>query len=82
MKKIAITTKPLQASVESWVKDRTAAEIPMKRLTIDIPLVLHQQVKSQCALKGLNMADVVREMLEASFPLDHRSLAEPAHETT
>ncbi|MFM7319329.1 MAG: hypothetical protein ACKO85_16770 [Isosphaeraceae bacterium] len=82
MKKIAITTKPLHPRVESWVKDRSAEETPMKRLTIDIPLVLHQQVKSQCALKGLNMADVLREMLEASFPVENRRLAEPAHENT
>jgi hypothetical protein len=39
----------------------------MKRLTIDIPLPLHQRVKSQCALRGEKMADVVRELLEKHF---------------
>ena len=40
---------------------------PTKRLTIDISLSLHQRVKSQCALNGENMADVVRELLEKRF---------------
>ena len=29
----------------------------MKRLTIDVPAKLHARIKSQCALKGVNMAD-------------------------
>ena len=45
----------------------------MKRLTIDIPLSLHQRVKSQCALKGENMADVVRELLGKHFPQQHQT---------
>jgi hypothetical protein len=47
----------------------------MKRLTIDIPLSLHQRVKSQCALKGDKMADVVRELLERHFPQEQRAPA-------
>jgi hypothetical protein len=43
-------------------------EVPMKRLTIDIPLDLHKRVKSQCADRGVKMADVVREFLESTFP--------------
>jgi hypothetical protein len=39
----------------------------MKRLTIDIPVHLHQRVKSQCALNGKNMSDVIRDLLEANF---------------
>lgn len=35
----------------------------MKRLTIDIPLSLHKQLKAQCALSGRTIADEVREFL-------------------
>ena len=71
MKKITIGSKPTAKSAPSspddWVSDRTGSGEPMKRLTIDIPLSLHQRVKSQCALKGEKMADVVRELLEKRF---------------
>jgi Arc/MetJ-type ribon-helix-helix transcriptional regulator len=42
----------------------------MKRLTIDVPVHLHQRVKSQCALNGKNMSDVIRDLLEANFHND------------
>ncbi len=67
MKQIAILPKPSHPNVDDWVKDRPPAEMPMKRLTIDIPVTLHQRVKSQCALKGQNMADMVRILLETEF---------------
>ncbi|MEI7924548.1 MAG: hypothetical protein WCJ40_21780 [Planctomycetota bacterium] len=67
MKQIAILPKPSYPNVDDWVKDRPLAEMPMKRLTIDIPVTLHQRVKSQCALKGQNMADMVRILLETEF---------------
>lgn len=66
MKKVTFSGKPAvnrtAASPDQWVSGE-----PTKRLTIDIPLSLHQRVKSQCALKGENMADVVRELLEKEF---------------
>lgn len=71
MKKITIGTKPTSnhghGSADAWVNDRAADIEPTKRLTIDIPLSLHQRVKSQCALRGENMADVVRELLLKHF---------------
>jgi hypothetical protein len=47
---------------------RAEASEPMKRFTIDVPVSLHTRIKSQCALKGVKMADVLREMLEREFP--------------
>ena len=41
---------------------------PMKRLTIDIPVSLHRRVKSLCGAEGLQIANVVRGMLEKRFP--------------
>jgi hypothetical protein len=72
MKKISISAKPTPKTdhhtSDAWVSDRQSAAIePIKRLTIDVPLSLHQRVKSQCALKGEKMADVVRELLEKHF---------------
>ena len=71
MKKITIGRKPTAksgpTSPDDWVSDRSRSNEPTKRLTIDIPLSLHQRVKSQCALNGENMADVVRELLEKRF---------------
>lgn len=48
--------------------DATKEEMPMKRLTIDIPEPLHARVKSECAKRRVKMADVVREFLENTFP--------------
>jgi hypothetical protein len=70
MKKITISGKPTAkaaASPDEWVADRAASNEPVKRLTIDVPLSLHQKVKSKCALKGEKMSDVVRELLEKHF---------------
>jgi len=39
----------------------------MKRLTIDVPLTLHKRIKTQCAMKGDKMADVIRELPEQHF---------------
>lgn len=71
MKKVPFSgkppSKPVAASPDQWVADRHSENEPLKRLTIDIPLSLHQRVKSQCALRGEKMADVVREMLGKRF---------------
>jgi hypothetical protein len=71
MKKITIGGKPTAKkapfSPDDWVSNRFVEDEPIKRLTIDIPLSLHQRVKSQCALQGENMADVIRELLVHHF---------------
>ena len=40
----------------------------MKRFTIDVPIELHRRIKTQCAMRGSKMADVLRELLEREFP--------------
>ena len=40
----------------------------MKRFTIDVTEGLHKRIKAQCALRGVKMADVIRDMLEREFP--------------
>jgi len=87
MKKVTITGKPLKpgpTSPDEWVSAASASSPepqqpaePTKRLTIDIPLSLHQRVKSQCALEGANMAEVIRGLLEKRFPpKDHGTAAD------
>lgn len=68
-KKISFSVKPGAARTDTakaddWVNHRTEA---MKRLTIDVPVSLHTRIKSQCALRGVKMADEIRELLEKHF---------------
>lgn len=70
-KKISFSVKPGAARVDDaakaddWVNNRMETT---KRLTIDVPASLHARIKSQCALRGVKMADAVRELLEQHFP--------------
>ena len=67
MKKVTFGGKPTNSRIANSPDEWVSGE-PTKRLTIDIPLSLHQRVKSQCALEGANMAEVVRGLLEKRFP--------------
>lgn len=72
MKKVTIGAKPgagtRPASPDDWVKAREPIVEPMKRLTIDVPLSLHTRIKTQCAMQNVQMADVIRDLLEQHFP--------------
>ena len=69
-KKISFSVKPGAARVDDaakaddWVNNRMETT---KRLTIDVPASLHARIKSQCAIRGVKMADEVRELLEKHF---------------
>lgn len=71
MKKVSFGSKPSGTnpplSPDAWVADRQAAE-RIKRLTIDVSERLHTRIKSQCAMRGANMADELRKLLENHFP--------------
>ena len=72
MKKVTFGGRPPTVpglSADSWVQNREVEpRESMKRLTIDVPISLHKRIKSSCALKDLVMADVIRDLLEQSFP--------------
>lgn len=79
MKKVAFTLpqKTGAASAEEWVQGTSqrdersrpdAPTEPMKRFTIDVPVELHRRIKTQCAMRGLKMADALRNILEREFP--------------
>ena len=36
----------------------------MKRFTIDVPATLHTRIKTECARRGIKMADMLRELLD------------------
>ncbi len=74
MKKVTFATKrnqPVQAAdPDQWVgmANKPTPGEPIKRLTIDVPLSLHQRIKYTCALEGVIMADVIRDLLIKRFP--------------
>lgn len=69
-KKVAISVKPAPRQAppdpDRWVERRDVQGL--KRLTIDVPAGLHARIKSQCAVRGLKMADALREIMEREFP--------------
>jgi predicted DNA binding CopG/RHH family protein len=81
-KKVIMSTKPIHqhsknTRVENWVNatgkpnqltTRDISAPTMKRLTIDVSEALHKSIKSSCAIKGVNMADEIRRILEECFP--------------
>jgi len=78
-KKVTFAAKrPSQAvpsNIDKWVENREPAPVPppepeeepMKRLTIDVSLKLHTNIKSACAMKNLHMADDIRDLLERHY---------------
>lgn len=68
------TQTPPTPTADQWVsaangtsEPEPAPAVPMKRLTIDIPESLHRTIKTQCASRGLRMADEIRTLLERHF---------------
>ena len=76
MKKVSIKPKPTTERskdlAENWISSREVTEEEreeLKRLTIDVPATLHKRIKTQCASRGLKMADEIRVLLEKNFPV-------------
>lgn len=78
-KRVSFARPKAQRNAEDWVSGAggeagkpvavaEAANVPMKRLTLDIPEELHRRVKSGCALRGEKIVEVVRRFLETEFP--------------
>ena len=72
-KKVAFSPKPQRQlssnDTEEWVAKREISEPveEMKRLTIDVTLTLHTAIKTECAKRGVKMADEIRYLLETHF---------------
>jgi hypothetical protein len=73
MKKTTFTPKPSSKNptatgLDAFVGLSSGDGEKMKRLTIDIPESLHRRVKAGCAVRGIEMASLMREFLEKEFP--------------
>jgi hypothetical protein len=73
VKTVAFNKPRTASSVDRWVGDvaleqKPAKPVQMKRFTLDVPLELHTRIKTQCAARGVKMADILREVLEREFP--------------
>lgn len=75
-KKVAFGAKPSGAAApdaDKWVDSRALpsadpkADVPMKRMTFEIPADLHRRFKAGCAVRGVNMADELRRFIEAEY---------------
>jgi hypothetical protein len=73
-KSFVISPKPQQGPGKAvdetaWVSGaKPQAGERTKRFTFDVPESLHRRVKAQCALKGIDMAEEMRHILEQHFP--------------
>lgn len=71
-KRVTFGSKPApkptatETTADEWVHNRTPEE--MKRLTFDIPASLHRRIKVSCAMRGVKMADDLREILNHHYP--------------
>lgn len=73
-KRVPINLRPgAEKTADAWVTDATPAAVPApaepeapvitKRLTIDVPMTLHRQLKVKAAMEGVKMADLVRSWI-------------------
>lgn len=65
-KKVSFARPPasVPGAVDNWVKTREIDREATKRLTIDVSEDLHRQLKSECAMRGKKMKDVVTQLIE------------------
>jgi hypothetical protein len=71
-KKVQIAHPRAVTRPDDWVNQKPAAadDVPMKRLTVDIPEDLHARIKIACATKREKMSDAVRALLESHWPAE------------
>ncbi|MFL6354558.1 MAG: hypothetical protein ACJ74Z_22285 [Bryobacteraceae bacterium] len=76
-KKVAFTPKPIStvpAHADDWVSGekpkakKEEEKEPMKRLTLDIREPLHRRVKRASVDRGMEMAEMLRLLLEKEYP--------------
>ena len=68
--RLKATQQSSAAAQQVKVNDREVApEVEIvKRLTVDVPAEMHKRIKVYCAANDLQMAEVVRAILEEKFP--------------
>ena len=55
--------------MDTWVGERAMPKesAVTKRLTIDVPVILHGRIKAGCAIKGVKMVEEINRILEREF---------------
>lgn len=76
-KKVSFSARPkkqqIKMTADEWVSTGSPESLETKgnaettRFTIDIPIELHAQIKSQCALRRVKMRDEIQTLLEKYF---------------
>ncbi|WP_372715976.1 plasmid partition protein ParG [Novipirellula sp.] len=67
-----------KAEIDKWVDTRDSAitskpGVKPKRLTIDIDPVLHTDLKISCAKRGIQIADLVRTLIERDLSVHEQA---------
>ena len=71
-KKVTFGTSPKQQAEppninpDAWVQSRNSSAT--KRLTVDVPEVLHRRIKLSCAMRGTRMVEELNDLLEQHYP--------------
>ena len=71
-KRITMQARPDRGpKADQWVENRTEPQKPPikpKRLTVDIDPKLHLRLKIHCAAQQIQIADLVRELIQNALP--------------
>jgi hypothetical protein len=64
-KQLNVSLKP-HKSAEAWLKEKSThkTEEEVKRVTVDLPIALHQKLKIKCVVEKVRIADMVRGWIE------------------
>ena len=61
--------KTAEAVADDFVNERRTGNIEAeKKISVALPESLHRRMKARCAMNGLKISDVVRELLAKQFP--------------
>ena len=77
-KTVKINARPKSSpGLDQWVETREPTEaknkptVKPKRLTIDIDPDLHRQLKISCATRDIQIADLVRQLIQTELQARH-----------
>ena len=64
MKDVKITPRP-RKTADQWVSSKPKEPTgEVKRVTVDLPVELHQKLKIKCVMERVNIADMVKSWIE------------------
>jgi hypothetical protein len=64
MKDVKITPRP-RKTADQWASSKPKEPIgEVKRVTVDLPVEIHQKLKIKCVMERVRIADMVRGWIE------------------